>query len=327
MKIRLFLLMLCLPGIIWAQNNIDTIYVKNGNVVPAVIVSKDNTVVKYREPSGTGSNAVYTIFLSDIKSIHYADGRIADLQGNELTTEVSSKTTLDQAGNYNIGRVSFGIGPGYFMRSQSDNLDEFWAMASKSQTLGGNPLYFAAELLKISFVTSQSRRNWVSSALQLVLLPSDAIHASGNNGLDEISIGSYSINIILNYGYAFNTKKNVIAVIDPGVDFNLMNGFIKLNGVRNDLFSGLRTGMHLGTGIDWLFSKILHANFRAGYRFSKAFNEDHSTDGSIGFHHFTINGDPVQIKWSGFYVSAGIAASFYFDAAKMAQNRTIRQRR
>lgn len=316
MKIRFFLLLLWFPGIISAQ---DTIFVKNGNIIPAIIVSKDNTVVKYRSAAGTESTAVHTIFVSDIKDIHYANGRVDNMKSGNKMPEEKSRSAFQRAGEYNIGRISFGAGPGLFVRSNSDNLNEFWSMGSNRQALGGNPVLFRYEL-KMSFVTSYSKRSWVSCGLQVYMLQDNAIYATGNNEMDKISFTSSFGGITLNYGYAFNAKKNLVAIFDPGIDFSGMDGYIKISGITYDLYTKSKTGWHLGTGIDWLFSKIFHASLRAGYRFSKPVNENHFDYNSpTHYSHFNINGNPVQIKWNGPYVSLALSASVYFDALKAAQ--------
>ena len=76
MRLKLFLFfIIVLPAYCIAQ---DTIFVKNGQVIPAIIIEKNNTEIKYRRFGPPESAAIYSIFVSDISSIHYKDGIIAD---------------------------------------------------------------------------------------------------------------------------------------------------------------------------------------------------------------------------------------------------------
>jgi len=326
MKKELFLILILVlyPGLIKGQ---DTIFTKSRGIIPAVIISKNNSVIKYKKSGQQESAAVYSVFLSDIESIHYADGTKADYTKTDEGSE-KIKTAYDLAGNYGIGKISLGIGSGFFLRNMSDNLDEFWKnqAGQGSPALGGNLTCYPVEL-KMSFVTSQSRRHWVASGLEIFKRPGNSIYASDNDRVNEISIGASYMSVFLYYGYAVNNRKNLVTVLQPGVDFVFMDGYIKTNNIKHDLFSGMRTGMHIATGFDWIFSRTFHGNLRIGYRVSKEFKEIHfDTASPTGLSTYYVGNNPVIIKWNGLYASIGISASFYFRADRgRPDNSTIKK--
>lgn len=322
MKAQLFcLLLLLFSGIVSAQ---DTIFVKSGEVIPVTIVSKNNMEIKYKKFGQPESAGIYSVFISDIKSIHYKDGIIADYTvagGNNINNK--PETGLDMAGKMGVIKISFGISGNYSDRNGSDNLESFWNYSNGANPpeIEWNPVYYSLDL-KTTFVIGQSGRNMIGDELQLILLPQDAIYSSNASGSNEIKLRSFYYNIILFYGHTLNHKKNLIAVFEPGLDISFMSGYLKLANTKYDISSNLGTGLHLAAGVDWIISRRLQANVRIGERFMKIKESHKNSDSSTGYSSFyvnkNINKDLLSVKWNGPYASVGLSWSFY---AKMKLGR------
>lgn len=313
MKKELFCSILILfSSIVSAQ---DTIFVKNGEKIPAVIVSKDNNEVKYKKYGQREPAAVYSVFLTDIKSIHYSDGIIADY--TSVAIAGGNKRPVDYAGKMGVGKLSLGTAYMNFSGS-SGELNDFWTLnpgMNNSTPVIFNPVLYPLEL-RINFVLGNARRNWIGTGLELIFTPSDAIHAKSTDGKDELSLHGWYYNIPLYYGHSINHKKNLVFILEPSLNLAFISGNIKMSGTDYKLVSNLGVGMHIGAGIDWIITKRLHASLRAGERFLKV-KESHESDASsTGYSSFyTISktdGDLLTIQLNGPYVSAGLSWSMYF---------------
>jgi hypothetical protein len=315
MKIRSLLLSLFVfSGILSAQ---DTIFVKNGQVIPAVIVEKNNTEIKYKKFGQQGSAAIYSVFVSDIKSIHYQDGIIADytLAGQPGAEPVKVKP-IENAGTMKAIKWSFGVAADYFARNTDDALLEFWRYhtGDPNEEIGGNPLSFPV-FFKMNMALGNMKRNWIGDEVQVRITPSDAIYAVNDDGSDEISLGSIFTNISMYYGRSLNHKNSLLAIIEPGLDISwTTTGTIKINNTVYEE-SGMGMGFHIAAGLDWLISKRFTASLRGGYR-SMNIKEEHidetATWGYSSFYTTTsANGELLSFKWKGAYVNFGLQWSFY----------------
>ena len=140
MKAQFLLLsLLLISGIVSAQ---DTIFVKTGEVIPAVIVEKTSMEIKYKKFGQAESAAIYSVFVSDIKSIHYKDGIIADyMQSDENTGNTQPQSAIDMSGTMKSMRLSVGLSYEKFNRNPDDNLQLFWQDINgpNSPEITGNP--------------------------------------------------------------------------------------------------------------------------------------------------------------------------------------------
>ena len=308
MRSQLFILLLLLfSGIASAQ---DTIFVKSGEVIPVTIVSKDNMEIKYNKFGQPEPAGIYSVFVSDIKSIHYKDGIIADYTVPVEKSNINKpQTPLEMAGKMGVWKISVGISGNYSNRNGSDNLLLFWQTWNPTNTpeIKWKPVYYSLDL-KTSFVIGQAGRNIIGDELQLIHTPKDAIYSTNADGSNEISLRSFYYNIILFYGHSLNHKKNLFAIFEPGFDINFMSGYIKIGSEKYDNSADFGAGLHLAVGADWIISRRIQASFRVGQRFMKI-KESHKE--SDGWYTLYVNDDPVSAKWNGPYASLGLSWSFY----------------
>lgn len=315
MKTQFFILSLLLfSGVLAAQ---DTIFVRTGQVIPAIIVEKNSAEIKYRKFGPPPSPAIYSVFISDVASIHYKDGIIADYTAPaESATENRPKTAFEMAGTMRAIRISVGTAFTSFNRDKVDNLQEFWKNRTGTTEMSENPVCFPVDI-KMTFIMGNSGRNWVGDEVQLISTPKNSIYASKFN--NEIELNPFIFNIVLYYGHTINHKKTIAAILEPGADFAFMSGHIKLNNggvVTNYLVSqNFGVGPHVALGLDWVIAKRLLASARIGQRFM-TIKESHKNEGSsTGYSTFYIhpglNQDLLSVKWSGTYASVGLAYCFY----------------
>jgi hypothetical protein len=313
MKKKLFcLLLLLFSAKAVAQ---DTIFVKTGEVIPVVIVSKDNTEIKYKKFGQKEPAAVYSVFVSDVKSIHYSDGIIADYTAAQAVSK-GTQRPIKLAPMMGIGKFSFGMSVSKFNRSTSDALTEFWQDNLKNTSeVQSNPTYFPIEF-RMNMVMGRSNRNWIGTGLQLIFTPDDAIYAKSTDGKDEINLSGWYYNIPVYYGHSLNHRKNLVAIFEPALNIATFKGNIMVNGTDYKLVSNLGTGMNLAIGVDWLFSKRFHASIRAGQRFLKIKEMHKDSKSSTGYSNFytnpAVDKDLLVIKNNGTYVSAGLYWSLYY---------------
>jgi hypothetical protein len=308
----LILSFLLFSGILSAQ---DTIFIKTGEKIPVIIVEKNDTEIKYKKPGAPGSAAIYSVFISDIASIHYKDGIIADYT-SPGTSDDSPKTPIEMAGTMRTMKLSLGLSYCNFQRNTDDDLLLFWQNQTGRDNLevGGNPASIPINL-KMSFVLGQSGRNWIGDELQLIFTPEDAIYVSDNSNSDEIKLKAFYYNIIMYYGHTLNHKKNLAAIIEPGLDIAFMSGHIKLDNTVYDISGNLGVGFHIALGADWLISKRLLASARIGQRFMNIEESHESSTSTTGYQTFyvnrSVNEDLLSVNWNGPYATIGLSFAFY----------------
>jgi hypothetical protein len=311
-KIILFILF-SLPVTLTAQ---DTIFVKTGQVIPAIIVEKNNVEIKYKRFGQPESAAIYSLFVSDISRIHYQDGIIADYsRAGELSTDDKPATAAQMAGTMKSVKLSLGLNVDYFNRDISDDLNIFWRdkTGDNNAVMGGTPVSFPI-LLKMSFVLGNSGRNILGDELQLIITPVDAIYATDNGGSNEIKLRNFYYNITMFYGHTMNHKKNLVGIIEPGLDLAFMSGYIKLNNTTYDIKANLGVGFHTALGVDWIMSKRIMASARAGYRAMTVKESHENESSSTGYSSFYVNPPDdklLTVKCKGPYFSFGLTWSFY----------------
>ena len=315
MKITLFsLLFLTVASIISAQ---DTIFVKNGPPIPAVILNKNNTEISYKKFGQPEPAAIYSIFVSDISSIHYQDGIIADYsQSGQPVPGKTSTPAIELAGTMKAIRWSFGVSVDYFNRNVDDDLLVFWKdkTGNNNATIDGNPVSIPV-ILRMGMLLGNTGRNRLGDELQLIITPQDAIYANDKNGLNEIKLRNFYYNITLFYGHNIDHNRKLYAILEPGFDIGFMSGYIKLNNIKYDIKGNFGAGFHTAIGADWLISRRLMASGRAGYRAMKIKESHESSASSTGYSSFYvkpgISEDLLKVKWNGIYYSFGISWSLY----------------
>lgn len=310
----LIVLLFAFPLFLSAQ---DTIFFKSGQVIPAIIVEKNNTEIKYKRFGQRESAAIYSVFISDIKSIHYKDGIIADYtQAGLPATDIKTAAPIDKAGTMSSIKFSFGGGIQNFNRNTDDRLLVFWRdrLGDPKATIGGNPRSFPFNF-KMNMALGNMKRNWIGDEVQFFVTPSDAIYATKSTGSYEIKLKNFYTSITMYYGRSLNHKNNLLAIIEPGLDLAFMSGNIKLNNTSYKISGNSGMGYHAAIGADWLVSRRFTASIRGGYRSMKikVMYEDDSTSPSKYYNFFV---DPpskelLYINWNGPYVSFGLQWSFY----------------
>jgi hypothetical protein len=293
----------------------DTIFFKNGQVIPAIIVEKNNTEFKYKKSGLPESTAIYSVFVSDISSIHYKDGIIADYtQAGVAGTGEDEARAVDLAGTIKVMKLSFGAGADYFSRNESDALLRFWQdrLADPNATIGGNPLSipffgkFGAQFNRVAF----------GAELMVMVTPDDAIYSSEKNGTYELSLGNFYYNISFYLGRTLNHKRNLLLIVEPGLDIGSMRGEIKLNNTPWKVSASTGMGYHIAGGFDWLMSKRFTAHLRGGYRAMTMDVFVENSSSSTGYSQFYVDKDVsdelLTVSWDGPYASLGLTWSFYF---------------
>jgi len=294
----------------------DTIFIKNGQAIPAVIIEKNDVEIKYRKPGKPESPAIYSVFVSDILKIRYSDGIVADYTANEGKTGGGKVRPVDLAGTMKAIRLSVGASGDFFKRDPSDDLLIFWRHKLNDQSAGisSNPVSIPVNL-KAAFTIGKSARNILGDELQLIFTPADAIHASAYNGSYEIKLKSFYYNIILFYGHTLNHKQNIVGIIEPGLDMSFMSGYLKLNNTEYILKSNLGTGFHAALGIDWMITRRLLASARAGYRTMRVKESHEDSNSSTGYSYFYVipgvNQDQLSVKWNGPFATFGLSWCLY----------------
>ena len=117
----------------------------------------------------------------------------------------------------------------------------------------------------------------------------------------------------LYYGHTLNHKKNLLVIIEPGLDIAFMSGFIKINNTKTTISGNNGMGFHIAMGTDWIISKRLLASVRVGQRFMTIKESHESSLSKTGFSAFIVpsTGQDLSVKWNGLYGSAGLSFNFY----------------
>jgi hypothetical protein len=317
MKARfLFFSFLLFSGIINAQ---DTIFVKGGQVIPATIVGKDAMEIQYKKFGQPEPAAIYSVFISDILSIHYKDGIVADYTSTGPDpAKKKPETAADLAGTMRVAKFSIGMSANYFKRNEADNLLLFWKSRNGENGSGiiSNP-HFYPIIFRMSFPLGNSGRSWLGDDFQLIFTPKDAIHASNASGSNVINQNVFYMIIGLYYGHTLNHKKNLLAIIEPGLDMGFMSGYFKLNNKNYKTSGNMGGGFHLALGTDWIISRRFLASVRVGQRFLNVKEVWYENkDAKYGLSRFyitepSVNDNYLSVKWNGWYASAGLSWSFY----------------
>jgi hypothetical protein len=324
MKTKLLILLLfASPLIISGQ---DTIFVKTGQIIPVTIVEKNDTEIKYKKFGQPEPAAIYSVFISDIKSIHYKDGIIADYTRAGLQpTDNKQAAPIAKAGTMNAIKFSFGGGVQYFGRNSDDKLLVLWRdrLGDPNATVGGNPVSFPL-VFRMNMPLGNMQRNWIGDEVQFFVTPSDAIYATNSGGSYEIKLKNFYTSIIMYYGRSLNHKNNLLAIIEPGLDLAFMSGYIKLNNTRYNIYGNMGGGFHTALGVDWLISKRFTASLRGGYRSMKikAIWEDRTVKPTKYYNFFVdphAGSELLNIKWNGPYASFGLQWSFYTKTTNSAR--------
>jgi hypothetical protein len=305
-----FLFLLLISDFIHAQ---DTIFMKSGAQIPAIIKEIGDVEIKYKKYNQSEETGIYTVFIYEVASLHYKNGTVVDYNRAEIYEPGKSRGQGPNTGSSVLmAKFSFGLSQNFFKRDASDNLEEFWRYFNNNSYLrvGGNPNYRAINLA-MNAELGGNHRNWIGAQLQLIGTPKNSIYASFNN--NEIKLRTYHYNISMFYGRSINYKKNLIFIFEPSMDLAQMSGNLKFGGVnyRVTSFSGIAS--HFALGLDWNISKRLSINLRAGKRFMKIDEVHKSAFSSTGYQSFYVNPekDLLYVKWSGAYVGIGASFSIY----------------
>lgn len=294
----------------------DTIFIKNGRAIPAIIVEKNDVEIKYKRPGQPESPAIYLVFVSDILKIRYSDGIIADYTTQVNTSNEAKPKPVDLAGTMRAINFSTGLSYEHFSRKPSDDLLIFWRnkLVNPMASIFSNPISVPVNL-RVTGTLGKSGRNLIGDELQFIFTPADAINASSDNGSNEIRLKSFYYNITLFYGHTINHKNTIAAIVEPGLDISEMSGYIKLNNNKYVLDLNNGTGFHLATGANWMITKRFLATLRAGYRFMKIKESHEDKNSPSGFSYFYVipgvNENQLSVKWNGPYVALGLSWCMY----------------
>lgn len=291
----------------------DTIFMKDGAVIPSKIIDKTDAEVKYRKYGPPESVGIYSVFIIDIAKLKFENGEIIECSMNEQDMLNSSNDELLPS---NCWRWLFGVSTNYFSRNKSDNLITFWRYWNNNNSLniGGDRMFFAINI-SMSATMGGGKRNWLGAKLQLIASPKDAIYAKNEfHGLNEIQLRSYFYNIIMFYGHSLNHRKDMVFIFEPSLDVGFMSGDITFYE-KNYKVTGFSLNSHFATGLDWIITKRWLVSYRVGYRFMKM-KEYHktsasSTGSSTFYANPTVSNELVYVNWGGFYFNVGFSIALY----------------
>ncbi|HVN57164.1 MAG TPA: hypothetical protein VMT63_02600 [Bacteroidales bacterium] len=268
MKIRLTFFMFFFFGTICAQ---DTIFVKSGEIIPAVITEKNKNEIKYSKPGNAQSKAIYSVFISDIRSIHYASGIIADYTqpGNEVNA--ADQAALEMAGTMKTIRFSIGISGEYSAPYTWDNILDAWrySTGNPGATIDGRSYTFPVTFKMVSALGGLAR-HWFGDEVRIRRIGS-VLHASDGTGNNVIKLNEVITSVMIYYGYAINHRKNLLAVAEAGADMSFgLHGSVKI--VSKDYRDVSSTGIvvpHFAAGLEYAAGKRILFSARAGYRIKR----------------------------------------------------------
>ncbi len=291
---------------------------KNGTTIPAEIIEKGDVELKYKKIAQPESAAIYSVFITDIASIHYKNGAIIDYSKYDPEkNKKQEKESLKAAGSVSSMRFTFGISGNYGNRNEADNLRLFWRFWNNDNSLDmkGNNLSYAFNL-GFGTALDGNKRNWFGGAAQLLFTPSDAIHVTNYyHGSNEIKLKMFYMNIMFFYGHTLNYKKNLLLMFDPGIEMGNMGGFIKIYDTSYKVSGTSKISAHLATGLDWIISKRIIASLRVGQRFMNVKEFHKSTMSKTGYSSFYVNpianNNTVIVNWSGTYINLGLSFALY----------------
>jgi hypothetical protein len=297
---------LLLPIILHAQ---DTIYMKSGVKIPAVIIEKNDTELKYKKFISPESAAIYSLFISDVQKVRYKNGNITEF--NELSEQnaVSNASANEPPGL----KMKFLLGASYnyFMRNTDDGLLPYWRTINNNNELniGGEAMFPAINIAMLGPL-DRNNRNWIGASLQLALTGPDGIYASHSNVFtNEIKLQSFYYNIGMSYGRGITHSKKLVLIIEPGLDMGFLWGKVNL-GTSEYKVSTISASPHLSTGINLIISKRLVFSTLAGYRFITGSAKEEQ--GQLGdMSHISVNGEIIQVNMGGSYVYAGLSFALY----------------
>lgn len=310
-------LLLCILLIISANFSIaqDTIFLKSGAIIPAEIIEIGDVELKYKKSDQPESIGIYTVFLSDIKSIHFLNGNIVDYTHYvPSSVKKQEKESLAKAQTAIAWRFTLGMSLNYSGRNESDNVRLFWRNINNDDNyeMGGRKGSYSFNLGMGAALGAQ-KRNWFGDALKFTFTPQDAINAS--NDSNEIKLKMFYLDLGLFYGHTLNHKKNLMLMFELGIELGSMGGFIKIHDYDFKISGMSGVCPHLATGFDWAISKRFLASVRVGQRFMEVEESHKSSLSKTGYSTFFVdppdNLDHVSANWSGTWFSFGLSCCFY----------------
>lgn len=291
---------------------------KNGTTIPAEIIEKGEVELKYKKASQPESVAIYSVFNTDIASIHYKNGAIIDYSKYDPdSNKKQEKESLKAAGSVSSMRFTLGLSGNYGKRNEADNLRLFWRFWNNDNNLemAGNNMSYAFNL-GFGTALDGNKRNWFGAGFQFLFTPSDAIHVTNYyHGSNEIKLKMFYMNIMFFYGHTLNHKKNLLLMFDPGIEMGNMGGFIKIYDTSYKVSGTSKISAHLATGLDWIISKRIVASLRVGQRFMNVKEFHKSTSSKTGYASFNVNpianDDTVIVNWNSTYINVGLSFALY----------------
>lgn len=289
----------------------DTICLRNGSKIIAIILEKGDVEIKYKKFAQLESAGIYTVFISDISRINYHDGKVDDFTKINQIKESSKDFTTPRM-KFNIGLAAY-----YYKRDDSDNLTEFWRNINKNNKLelSGNPKLYSFNL-GMGSEMGGSKRNWFGAGLQLIFSQSDAIYAKNFYFTEnEIKLKTFIYCISMYYGHTVNHKKNLILIFEPAIEMGFMSGYANIYNNKYKISSISGIASHFAIGMDWIISKRILASARFGKKFINIKESHESSASKSGYANFYVNPgvseELVVVKWSGLYGSIGLSMSLY----------------
>lgn len=288
----------------------DTIVLKTGVIIVTTITDTAKAEIKYKKFGQPEPAGIYSVFKSDVLRIHYKDGKevsyIVPAEDNQIRTDRQFMSM----------RFNFGFGVNYYDRNDNDNLLVFWRFYNQNDNLSiTNKKYCYSYMVNMTSTIGVSKRNMLSSCFELYMFPKGFVNASNSfYGNNSINLTGWGMLVSLTYGHSLNYKKNLFAVIEPGINPGFIKGDIILFGEDYKMSMVSNISGSIATGLEWMISKRLVANMRVGYRYMKSENSFENDSSSTGYSHFFTNNtdkEIMYINYSGIYCRVGLYFSMY----------------
>lgn len=192
------------------------------------------------------------------------------------------------------------------------NLDQYWKHVLQDPDAvpdAGSPSFF--DLQAGVLASFNQGKDWLGPKIRLMVPVEHAIWGQNYDygSRNEIYFSGMIFGGMLTYHHAMNPTRSIFLVVEPGLDFMTMSGYLFTVSDERQFKNGYGFGEHLSLGADYLVGSIFGMTFRIGYRFleTDARYVDETTNAGYTQPHIAGAGsDLLKVDWSGPYTQFGL---------------------
>ncbi len=247
------------------------------------------------------------------------ESRQADMEQKKQMAAIGAYSASMKMYRAKVKKIIFaGAGASTYQRG---TLDLFWQTINGDPSTkaagAGNPFVWNAGI-KFLFNTQKEMKGSGGIGVEYFATSKHAIGAFNqrDHAINEIKIGLKEIIISIPIGYQLNKK--TLLLFEPGfIYMGLVRGTITAFGETYNEKNSLDFGWNVSAEINYSLKKNFGVLLQAGYRNLKIQEMHKDSRGSSTGYESTysffangVDGDNTIIKWSGFYLTAGIYFSF-----------------